>query len=250
MKAEDLAELPTSDRALLQTPEAKRVFLRLRTRGWIVPLLECSNPVYKRLGAKLLIQEIVCAVSPEKAAEYLKIGKKAGRPFGWKSTNGRGTCPYCARSIAIKNDGALRGHDAVRAGGDPCSGSGCRPNGSAAIGPEGKGDAAVTLREIRTDRLKAAQAAIVTEYGETFAALADDRVSPAPFFPLPWVEVDDEPDTERDANPRWSEDLLRAEEREKREAAAADRAERKAAREAVRTERLEKAARLGIFKRR
>lgn len=73
---------------ILRRPGAKELYLATKGEAWIDPFLSCKNPVYRRLGSQLLIQDLVTKLDPGRAAvaaaEDATIARRVRREAGRK----------------------------------------------------------------------------------------------------------------------------------------------------------------------
>lgn len=76
--------MTTHDRAFLQRPEARGLHRSLRQASWLTPFLESEVPSLRRLGARLLIDEILAQLKPAKAVGEEVALRHAARAEGRK----------------------------------------------------------------------------------------------------------------------------------------------------------------------
>lgn len=105
----------------LRSPAAARVYRGLRAQTWLSHFLESSNDVFRRLGALMLIEEILCAVSPKLAEKHRNglLERRRGRPATFRFEGATAPCVVCTRPTKLKSNGTFRSHGMPR-----CLGSG------------------------------------------------------------------------------------------------------------------------------
>lgn len=233
MDAPDDAE-PAGIRAILRRPEAVAHYQRLRRTHWVESFLASGDPIYRRLGMKLLTREIVDLVDPSFSRDHwyeepLGNGKRRRQPTT------RGTCARCGASVALRRaDGMIRQHGTATA---DCPGTGALP------------------------AVPAADGSLVIRPGAPPPAEepAAPPTPPVTEEPLERVELDEAPDTVRDPSPatvaawKWFKTNGLKERVSEvwrdREAAAVARAARTAARKVAREARIAAYARVKIARR-
>lgn len=123
--AVDEAETILRYHSILRRPEAVEVHARLREAAWLAPFLESRNPILRRLGAMMLIDEIVAVLEPERDAvvrrQYLaddafdardRYAHLRGRKRR-RAPTVKGPCPRCGREVALTFLGVPHGRHAL-----------------------------------------------------------------------------------------------------------------------------------------
>lgn len=106
---------------LLRTPEARVAYERLRKERWISWREDVTDEALRRLGARLLLEELMDRLSPDRPqavardamVEERSDGQpRRGRPPGAKNKMGkrRAVCSVCGFFVPVNQDGSARVH--------------------------------------------------------------------------------------------------------------------------------------------
>lgn len=76
--------MSTHHKAVLESPRAREIYPSLRRAAWLTPFFDSDSPGLRRLGAQLLIDELLAKLAPSRGASVEAEERRTKRIEGQK----------------------------------------------------------------------------------------------------------------------------------------------------------------------